>query len=978
MPTGCVFFAGLLALGFSGAESQLDPNEVLLEKTGGAATVVTLRPKVKGGLLTVSCDGQVFDGKKALVSDDSSHSEVEWDGCEFSGGSCVSDSKASHVSKEPYCILGGTCVPHSPEEASPAGPLRKIVVLTQPPWGVYYHFFIDALSRFMWVKEQLPKVPKDPRAFFHTGMVSPAAQEWARLIGIETSTKESRLLDGWWTAKVVLFPPSNGCANKKRGAEPFAVAAMQRVVALSMKAQFVAAPTSAGSSPKVAVLVRRDPRVKRYQDARVVLNHEAVRDAISSALPGWSIEEFADYPSVPDVKTTCSLFHRASMILGPHGAGLSNLICARKGTPVIEFQQPPHSWDFELLSVKLELPYFAVSTDMEHYGPGSVDVEKLRRAVLEATRPANASKTLLDTTCAATSNPSLPVLNKKSILAETTGSGAQVKVWRAGAAGPLMVTCKGQVLNNTSPLVGSHSSSQWNGCDFNGGTCKWQSGISHVSQSKYCLLGDPVPCVEHGPGPEEPAGPLETIVVLTQPQWGAYYHFLIDALSRVFWLHAQHPAVLVDPKAFFHLGMVNEVGQAWARLAGIQTTSDGANRLLDGYWTARTVYFPPGNECANKVRGAEPFVISRMRTAVVSAAWAPSGPSLPPMGAAPKQALLVRRDPRVPRYKEARVILNHDSVVSKLEELLPGWEVVVFSDYPQPPDPVTTCQMFSRADMILGPHGAGLSNLICARKGTPVVEFQQWPHSWDFELLSLKLGLPYRGISTKMEHYGPGRVDLNRLQTAVLCSLKQVAGLAQGQDFLGAQTLSFAAPPAVPPQKQPEGQSSSGVSTGEPPPQHGNPPAHTTETAQGGSPEVAPATSSPPEQAAAAPAVHAAGQGEDCVGSAGLELTAGSLVSAEVGLASGLWLLTPSPSAFVAGFAVAFGLCLFHSCCRGAAPDAQLAAAAAAGKSRAAVLGAGDAAETALVPRVVRSRVESADWQEEGSEDEERTGLLRV
>mmetsp|Transcript_144865 Transcript_144865/g.464333 ORF Transcript_144865/g.464333 Transcript_144865/m.464333 type:complete len:96 (+) Transcript_144865:83-370(+) len=95
MPTGCVFFAGLLALVFAGglpffavAESQLDPNEVLLEKTGGAATVVTLRPKVKGvGWLRIR----------------------------------VSDSEASHVSKEPYCILGGTFVPHAPEEASRAG-----------------------------------------------------------------------------------------------------------------------------------------------------------------------------------------------------------------------------------------------------------------------------------------------------------------------------------------------------------------------------------------------------------------------------------------------------------------------------------------------------------------------------------------------------------------------------------------------------------------------------------------------------------------------------------------------------------------------------------------------------------------------------------------------------------------------------------------------------------------------------------------
>lgn len=46
---------------------------------------------------------------------------------------------------------------------------------------------------------------------------------------------------------------------------------------------------------------------------------------------------------------------------------------------------------------------------------------------------------------------------------------------------------------------------------------------------------------------------------------------------------------------------------------------------------------------------------------------------------------------------------------------------------PYPPDPrlfPPQCSMFYRADLILAPHGAGLTNLLCARPGTAVVELQ--------------------------------------------------------------------------------------------------------------------------------------------------------------------------------------------------------------------------------------------------------------
>jgi len=106
--------------------------------------------------------------------------------------------------------------------------------------------------------------------------------------------------------------------------------------------------------------------------------------SVRELLKGWKIEVFSDFPQTPDVKTTCSMFHRASLIMGPHGAGLANLICSRKGVPLIEFQQKYHSWDYQLLSMKLGMPYIGIKTDMDHGGPGKVDIKAVRSAVKQA------------------------------------------------------------------------------------------------------------------------------------------------------------------------------------------------------------------------------------------------------------------------------------------------------------------------------------------------------------------------------------------------------------------------------------------------------------------------------------------------------------------------------------------------------------------------------------------------------------------
>lgn len=344
-------------------------------------------------------------------------------------------------------------------------------------------------------------------------------------------------------------------------------------------------------------------------------------------------------------------------------------------------------------------------------------------------------------------------LKPELVLKEKEGELRQVKVYHN-----VWVSCKGQVVLNKTSEEGNFTLAKYpyDGCG---------QGEGHCSQPMY--IRPEITPLELSPG-----GPVDVIVLLTQPQWGAYYHFLVDSLSRLAWVKEQYPSVVEDPTTHFHVGFVNSVARDWAKLAGIKAAEDiTVERLLDGWWKAATVYYPPSNQCANEKVGAEPRAISWL-TETVTANLQVRAPALScAQYRAGQQALavLVQRDFR---KGHARAVQNFEEVLAAVQKELGGWKVLVFSDYPATPGVFETCKIFSCADLILGPHGAGFANLVCARAGTPLLEFQKLIHSWDFEMLALKKSMPYFGLTVFEDHYGPGNVSVAelkaQLQLAVL------------------------------------------------------------------------------------------------------------------------------------------------------------------------------------------------------------------
>lgn len=70
------------------------------------------------------------------------------------------------------------------------------------------------------------------------------------------------------------------------------------------------------------------------------------------------------------------------------------------------------------------------------------------------------------------------------------------------------------------------------------------------------------------------------------------------------------------------------------------------------------------------------------------------------------------------RKENQRSITNFDELLTQLRAITPNEEWVVFNQIPF----TDTIELFSRAKMIVGAHGAGLTNMIFAPKGIPIIE----------------------------------------------------------------------------------------------------------------------------------------------------------------------------------------------------------------------------------------------------------------
>jgi len=245
---------------------------------------------------------------------------------------------------------------------------------------------------------------------------------------------------------------------------------------------------------------------------------------------------------------------------------------------------------------------------------------------------------------------------------------------------------------------------------------------------------------------------VKAAVMLDQGNHDMYWHMTTEIMSRFALMVEQHPEVLDSKDTVFALGEAGSLASKWAQQFGHNISED---RFQGGCFIAEQVFFPPSNGCCDVRAGAVQTMHRFVHENVCKRV------SCQPQQFKTLSAVLIKRC-------HSRVIENSGDIEKALRTS--GWNVTVFSDL-ELPSLSQTCEMFSKADLVLGPHGAGFANTMCLPPWAEVIQIQTSDaNNTAIRNLITKLGLRFYELSTEapysLPYDGCGTVDVHKVMEA--------------------------------------------------------------------------------------------------------------------------------------------------------------------------------------------------------------------
>eukprot|EP01068_Selenidium_serpulae_P019074 Selendium_serpulae@DN6505_c0_g1_i10.p1 len=179
----------------------------------------------------------------------------------------------------------------------------------------YYHASIDALQR---ISLYVPFLVRNEDIKLHIPVYRKHCKEVLKSFGLS----EGRIVTGTIFAKIGFIPAGSQCC----------AASFAPVRALSVLNRQPFEGQQLIHSSNTIVLIKRLVKKKRwlanYGEILKILKEEAEPYRLN-------VVEFKDNPA-PSLEQTRELFNSAVMVVGPHGAGLANIIYSNPGTCVVE------------------------------------------------------------------------------------------------------------------------------------------------------------------------------------------------------------------------------------------------------------------------------------------------------------------------------------------------------------------------------------------------------------------------------------------------------------------------------------------------------------------------------------------------------------------------------------------------------------------------------------------------------------------
>lgn len=140
--------------------------------------------------------------------------------------------------------------------------------------------------------------------------------------------------------------------------------------------------------------------------------------------------------------------------------------------------------------------------------------------------------------------------------------------------------------------------------------------------------------------------------------------------------------------------------------------------------------------------------------------------------------LIVDRQPMSVSHPE-RFLQNLDQLIDRLSESFTV-RIVDFSSLPFR----SQIEAINETDLIMGPHGAGLSNLVLRDRARPAGLIEISPSKnvrWHFEKLAIELGFPYARVLAPMNSQGVLGVSIVEAYAASVTTYKRLKRLEQSR-----------------------------------------------------------------------------------------------------------------------------------------------------------------------------------------------------
>jgi hypothetical protein len=179
-------------------------------------------------------------------------------------------------------------------------------------WAVYYEFVVHILSKLCWIKETVDAATWAAAKVCYSLLETPYERQYLSLLGLH----EDALLN---TRYIEPLPGSMYISNLQRGGRLLTPTRLS-----SLRNAFLDNAQGRKNRERRLYLSRDDAK------ARQVLNEAEVRQVVSS----YDLEIIKSIPV--DVEEQIRMFSEASLIVTPHGSGLTNLVWCSPGTRVIE------------------------------------------------------------------------------------------------------------------------------------------------------------------------------------------------------------------------------------------------------------------------------------------------------------------------------------------------------------------------------------------------------------------------------------------------------------------------------------------------------------------------------------------------------------------------------------------------------------------------------------------------------------------